>query len=627
MSLLLLQSFPFFPSACPPTYSISGRRALVPKKGSDHMAALRALFVVVLAGALPLLQAAAPGPAAKSDAEWVKVGARIPGNPESQHERFGEFVSLSADGLTMLNGGGYPDKTGYIEVFKWTGASVTSAGAWVQVGDGLPGVHGIISADGKTIAIGKVGDNNKGRVQAWTFDGQVWQRKGSEIDGEQGGDESGRRVGELSLSADGSVLAIGANVARKEATVATKGSNAGKVRVFEYQKYADNWVQRGETLHGTQSIRYYGRSVSLSSDGNILAVGATGFAGHFLDKQHVDYGGPSAGYVRVFKWTRMEKKGEVFYRWAQMGDDITGEAEEDRFGSSLSLSADGLSLSIGANLHDTADMRNVGHVRVFTWQGKTWTQKGQEIVGESLGDMIGDAGAVHLDASGNVLAIGSRTNDANGEQSGHVRIFRYESNKWVQAGPTIQGESEADEAGASVAVVVVQGCLMVAVGEPGHQRDDSETHGHVRAWVLCPDDADADGSGKDAASPKVKVHGDPVFKYGDKAKQFWMASGRPATLLEWTHNGTTLKLAGETFDTADGKHQARPYLKLYPHPPSVLSHSCSEVCHVSAPPPPNRFAVVQASDHPEGRHVGSGRDRQADHLRQPRSEARWPDAH
>ena len=72
------------------------------------------------------------------------------------------------------------------------------------------------------------------------------------------------------MSADGNIVAIGAN--------GNDGVNfedkAGHVRVYKF--HSDGWVQMGADIDGEKRMEYTGSSVSMSSDGSIIAIGATG---------------------------------------------------------------------------------------------------------------------------------------------------------------------------------------------------------------------------------------------------------------------------------------------------------------------------------------------------------------
>ena len=89
---------------------------------------------------------------------------------------------------------------------------------------------------------------------------------GGDIDGERAGDRSGDIV---SLSADGSVLAIGANL-----NDGINGDASGHVRVYERDATAPlGWSQVGGDIDGEAVRDRSGYGISLSSDGSVLAIG------------------------------------------------------------------------------------------------------------------------------------------------------------------------------------------------------------------------------------------------------------------------------------------------------------------------------------------------------------------
>ena len=68
-----------------------------------------------------------------------------------------------------------------------------------------------------------------------------------------------------------------------------------------------------------------------------------------------------------------------YAQWNQLGLDIDGEAANDKSGRS-SLSADGLTVAIGAALNDGGGT-DAGHVRVYSLISGVWTQQGADIDG------------------------------------------------------------------------------------------------------------------------------------------------------------------------------------------------------------------------------------------------------
>ena len=85
-------------------------------------------------------------------------------------------------------------------------------------------------------------------------------------------------------------------------------------------------VQLGLGLDGEAPGDEYGRAVSLSADGTIVAIGSDLNNG----------GGTIAGHVRVHQYSNGS--------WAQLGGDIDGESAFDQSGYAVSLSDNGLTL-------------------------------------------------------------------------------------------------------------------------------------------------------------------------------------------------------------------------------------------------------------------------------------------
>jgi len=277
-----------------------------------------------------------------------------------------------------------------------------------------------------------------------------WSQIGSDIDGEAAEDRSGSSV---SLSSDGSVLAIGAWLNDGN------GESAGHVRI--YQNNAGVWTQVGNDIDGEATGDGSGFSVNLSSDGSVLAIGADGNNGN----------GPAAGHVRVYE----NQSGT----WTQIGSDIDGEAAEDMSGVSVNLSSDGSVVAIGAWLND-GNGTAAGHVRVYENQSGTWTQIGSDIDGEAADDMSGIS--VNLSSDGSIVAIGAYGNDGNGTDAGHVRVYENQSGTWTQIGSDIDGEEVIDHSGYSVSLN--SDGSIVAIGAIDNDGNGTDA-GHVRIYDFC----------------------------------------------------------------------------------------------------------------------------------------------
>lgn len=355
----------------------------------------------------------------------IQTGAEI--NGKASNDQSGYSISFSSDGLRLAIGSPFNNgSVGHVRVFQWDGSN------WIQWGTDIIGEAGgdqsgysvSLSSDGYRLAVGAILNDgsgfNAGHVRVWQWSGSSWLLLGNDINGETTEDRSGCSV---SLSSDGSRLAIGANLNDGN------GTNSGHVRVWQWN--GTSWNQLGADINGEAIDDQYGLSISLSSDGFRLAIGANGNDGN----------GIFSGHVRVWQWNGSN--------WIQLGADINGEAAFDNSGFSVSLSSDGSRLAIGAPYND-GSFTNAGHVRILEWNGSSWNQLGTDINGEAPEDNSG--WSVSLSADGSRIAIGAIGNDANGGNAGHVRMYQWNGSNWIKMGTDIDGESAGNYSGHCVSL-------------------------------------------------------------------------------------------------------------------------------------------------------------------------------
>jgi len=358
-----------------------------------------------------------------------------------------------------------------------------------EAADDYSGKSVSLSADGSRLAIGANGNDgangiNSGHVRIYKDVNGTWTQVGSDIDGEAEYNNNGYSV---SLSEDGSRVAIGAY------TNATNGTNSGHVRI--YKDVNSTWTQVGTNINGEAANDLSGRSVSLSADGLRVAIGADGNDGA---------NGTNSGHVRIYK--------DVNSTWTKVGADIDGEAANDLSGRSVSLSADGLRVAIGADGNDGANGTNSGHVRIYKDVNSTWTKVGADIDGEAAYDNSGYS--VSLSADGSRVAIGAYGNDENGADSGHVRIYKDVNSTWTKVGADIDGEAENDQSGYSVSLSADGLRLAIgAYGNDGSGTGSTGHPGHVRiykdisgTWTQIG--ADIDGEAADQSGYSVSLSAD-----------------------------------------------------------------------------------------------------------------------
>ena len=262
----------------------------------------------------------------------------------------------------------------------------------------------------------------------------------------------------MSISADGSTFVVGARFNNGN------GALSGHVRVYGLIPISDTYAQFVLDFNGEAAGDSFGYSVSISADGTTFVVGAIGNDGN----------GDRSGHVRIYKFNTTVKS------YAQVGSDINGEAAFDQFGFSLSISADGNTFIAGARLNDgTGD--GSGHVRVYKYSStvNSYAQFGLDINGEAAGDRFGES--VSISADGSTFVVGAPFNDGNGIDSGHVRVYKYNSiaNSYAQFGMDINGEAAGDEFGSSVSISANGTTFVIgAIGNDGSGTDS----GHVRVY-------------------------------------------------------------------------------------------------------------------------------------------------
>ena len=339
----------------------------------------------------------------ESGGNWSQVGADIDG--EAVGDLSGSSVSMSSDGTRVAIGAskndGTGDKAGHVRVYAESG------GTWTQVGADIDGEAAnehsggsvSISADGTRVAIGVSRIYGTGHVRIYSESGGTWTKVGADIDGEAAGDNSGMSV---SMSSDGTRVAIGAPNSNV--------MDSGSVRIFS--ESGGTWTQVGADINGEAGGDNSGYSVSISADGTRVAIGA--YQNDPNSNCGWSFSACNGGHVRIYS--------ESGGTWTQVGSDIDGEAAQDYSGRSVSISADGTRVAIGASNNDGTGSQYSGHVRVYSESGGTWTQVGADIDGEAAGDRSGHS--VSMSSDGTRVAIGAYQNDGTvSSDAGHVRVY------------------------------------------------------------------------------------------------------------------------------------------------------------------------------------------------------------
>lgn len=319
--------------------------------------------------------------------------------------------------------------------------SGTSNAQWVQIGNAIVGEESYnysgssvcMNSEGTIIGIGSPEkDNleaegiNHGQVRIFQNINGSWDQMGNSLIGEISKAGFGSSI---NINADGNIIAIGAP------SISQIASYSGLVKVFEYDDNEEEWIQLGDDIIGENLFDEFGYSVSINSDGNIVAIGAPGNNGD----SH------NTGHVRIFEL--------INNNWSQIGTDINGEYLVYS-GTGVSLSDDGMTVAVGAKFLDgllEADTinDNRGGVGVYHFNGSDWEEIGDKILGLQPDDQMGKV--LSISSDGAIIAIGSPDYYNSAESyRGNVQVFQNIMNEWVSLGQPIFGTEGVFNFGTSI---------------------------------------------------------------------------------------------------------------------------------------------------------------------------------
>jgi hypothetical protein len=357
---------------------------------------------------------------------WRQEGQELVGTGNIGPSYQGSSIALSADGNTMAVGGFEDDSyTGATWIFE------RSAGVWTQsdklVGSnifsqGEQGISVSLSSDGNTLAVGGKGyDSGAGATWIFIRTLGIWSEQQQLLG--NGVENFGSSV---SLSDDGDTLAIGA-----------PNNGGGIGATYIYTRTAGIWTQQGSELVGTGLVGPQGQgySVSLSSDGNTLAVGAGYVAGTWI-------------FTRTMGiWTWETPSSLSFVAYSGGGP----------IGISVSLDSDGNTLAVGIK----GDQSGFGATWIFTRTLGVWT---------SVGKIVAQSGVVgfslmgsSVSIRGNILAVGGPGNDGD---AGAVWIFNRINGFWEQV-QILNGSSIVPRGYQGYSVYLNTYNDTLAIGAPG----------------------------------------------------------------------------------------------------------------------------------------------------------------
>jgi FG-GAP repeat len=238
----------------------------------------------------------------------------------------------------------------------------------------------------------------------------------------------------VALSADGSTALVGA-----------PADNDRKGAAWAFVRSGSTWTQQGAKLtplpgdreegqgiFGESRFGEFGSSVALSADGNTALIGAEG---------DLEEEGAAWFFVRSGSTWSQQGGPEIPFLGSGGNEGVPYESAESRFGSAVSLSADGNVALVGAP--DANDGEGIGFL--YTRSGSKWS----ELANLEANDESGAAGSelgtsVALSADGTTALLGGPADGLTaGQDPGAAWVFSKSSGPWAQQGPKLTGSEES----------------------------------------------------------------------------------------------------------------------------------------------------------------------------------------
>jgi len=414
----------------------------------------------------------------RNGARWQQQAYIKPSASKTDAE-FGHAVALSADGNTLV-------VSAYWDSSKATG----------------------INGDEKDASIPQAG-----AIYVFTRTGGMWRQQAyikASNTGEAGTAEAfgeGDQFGfSIAVSADGNTIASGA-ITEDSGATGINGNQADNTAaaagaVYVFTRTGTRWSQQAYVKPAEINAGdLFGYAVSLSADGNMLAVGSFDEDGSSRTING-PYDNKAAGSGAAYVFTRSGAT------WSQQAYIKPSNGEpQDSFGVDVALSSDGTTLLVGSLDEDCKatginppgcdndwrDDLSMGAAYVFVRSGGTWTQQAFiKASNTGFNDWFGSR--VALSADGNTAVVGASLEDSaatgiNGKQddesateAGAVYLFTRTGTTWRQQAYIKGSNTEAfDEFGSSVTldrsgsmlVVSARGEDSGAKGIGGNEADNS----------------------------------------------------------------------------------------------------------------------------------------------------------
>ena len=242
----------------------------------------------------------------------------------------------------------------------------------------------------------------------------------------------------VSMSSDGNSVIVGANY-----DDISSNSDQGSAYIYKYNSGTSSWDETKLIASDGGAGDLFGYSVAISGDGNKVIVGAYG------DDTLGSNPTPSdSGSAYIYKYNSGTSS------WDETKLTASDAAAGDLFGYSVAMSADGNSVVVGAKYVDD-NGTNSGSAYIYKYNSGTssWDETKLTASDAASGDIFGQS--VAMSGDGNKVIVGAPEDDDNSQDdSGSAYIYKYNSgtDSWDETKLTASDAAESDYFGYSVSM-------------------------------------------------------------------------------------------------------------------------------------------------------------------------------
>ena len=257
-----------------------------------------------------------------------------------------------------------------------------------------------------------------GEVEVYQGAATSWTQEYKNTEGSMG---NSTQPGDVAMSADGSIIAVGKPYA------AQGGSERGEIVVRTRSGSTWSNASGSPTLAASDKSNSakLGRSIDISGDGNYIIAGAPN-----------ETSNTGAAYVFYQGST---------HTWAQQAKiTATGGTTSEQFGVDVDIDADGTRAIIGAWKEDnSSNSEDYGAAYIFKRTGTSWAQEARIVSSDiALDDEFGNTVAINS-TDGSVAVVGAHLEDTGGDMAGAAYIFKRTGTSWAQDAKIVADDAAA----------------------------------------------------------------------------------------------------------------------------------------------------------------------------------------